>query len=383
MLEAREDMEHESWWEIKGGSVNVWYENWTKLGPLHLVVPNEYPINEGLEDVADLIEDGKIQCYKKQLQGVSDRPWWMPTSTGQFTVNSAWQLRRQKGQIHPDFQQLWIKGVPFKISFFLWRLWKGNIPTDDNLRRMRIAVVSRCYCCINPQQQETMMHLFLTRGFAAGVWNIFMEAAGIQVHMVQLHQVIKSLWKVKCGEKLKPIIQALPAMIVWELWKRRNIMRHGGRVSFKRVVHEINNNLFYLAKMRYPWLINIPFIWPDLIDFLENYNPSIICNIVHWKFPYNRWFKCNTDGASRGNPGPSSYNFFVRNWEGDLVYAQCAKIGDTTNVVAEARGILEGTSKFYSFSELPGAGKKILNLDKNQVPNLRIRNARNGRPKGM
>ncbi|XP_059284862.1 uncharacterized protein LOC132038160 [Lycium ferocissimum] len=64
MLEAREDMDHEIWWEIKGGSVNVCYQNWTKLGPLHWVVPNDFPINEGLEDVADLIEDGR---WKEQL----------------------------------------------------------------------------------------------------------------------------------------------------------------------------------------------------------------------------------------------------------------------------------------------------------------------------
>ncbi|XP_060185616.1 uncharacterized protein LOC132615077 [Lycium barbarum] len=360
MLEAREAIEHEIWWEIKGGTINVWYKNWTKLGALHHVVPTDFPINEALEDVADPIEGGrwkdqmlqqnfptgivdhiKSEIHIEQLQGVWDRPWWMPTSTGKFTINTAWDIMRHKSHIQEDFKQLWIKGVPFKISFFLWKLWKWIIPTDDNLMRINIVVVSRCYCCRVPQQ-ETMQHLFLTSNFAEGVWKVFLEAAGLHVNRVQLHQTIRAVWSVACGDMIKPIVQAIPAMITWELWKRRNTTRHGGKVSFRKVVHEVNNNLYYLTRMRYPSLQNVPFLWPDLVNCLERIQPRIITKVVHWKLPYARWFKCNTNGASRGNPGPSSYGFCVRNWQGDLVYAQCAEIGDSTIVVAEAKAILQG-----------------------------------------
>lgn len=37
----------------------------------------------------------------------------------------------------------WVKGLPFKIGFFLWRIWRGIIATDDNLKRMRLQVVSK------------------------------------------------------------------------------------------------------------------------------------------------------------------------------------------------------------------------------------------------
>ncbi|WMV19533.1 hypothetical protein MTR67_012918 [Solanum verrucosum] len=39
--------------------------------------------------------------------------------------------------------------------------------------------------------------------------------------------------------------------------------------------------------------------------------------------------------------------------------------------------VFAGTTNFYSFSELPCAGRKILNLDKIQTPNLRFRAANN------
>ncbi|XP_075084295.1 uncharacterized protein LOC142167870 [Nicotiana tabacum] len=54
------------------------------------------------------------------------------------------------------------------------------------------------------------------------------------------------------------------------------------------------------------------------------------------------WYKCNTDGASKGNPGPSSLGFCVRDDEGDVVYARAVDLGVTTNVMAEAKAILQG-----------------------------------------
>lgn len=40
---------------------------------------------------------------------------------------------------------------------------------------------------------------------------------------------------------------------------------------------------------------------------------------VIWEFPQQGWVKYNTDGASRGNPGISSYAFCIRNKQGDLL----------------------------------------------------------------
>ncbi|XP_059295549.1 uncharacterized protein LOC132048883 [Lycium ferocissimum] len=450
MLVATEEIENEIWWEIKAGTTNIWHENWTKLGALYHVVPDSFLVNENLTDVSELIEDGKWNdsllqlsfsneivdhikedIHVEQLQGNWDRPWWMPTPNGNFIVNSAWNILRNRGEKHEDFDHLWIQGIPFKVSFLIWRLWKHIISTDDNLRRIRIPIVSRCYCC-ESHRIETMQHLFLGSRFARGIWEVFLQAAGLQVNMVQLHQVIKHCWRAKCGEKLKPIVQAIPAMIIWELWKRRNTIGHRGRVSFRKVVHEVNNSLFYLTKIRYPWLNSIPFLWPEIVAMLDNYNPRIITKVMYWKLPPDRWFKCNTDGATRGNPGDSSYGFCVRNWLGDLLYAQSETIGESTNVIAEAKAILEGikysidmqllplivetdslllknmvegewkvpwgiisyverikrlkemyevkiqhvyregTLKIHSFSELPSAGRKLLNLDKHELPNLRI-----------
>ncbi|XP_059315633.1 uncharacterized protein LOC132066321 [Lycium ferocissimum] len=210
---------------------------------------------------------------------------------------------------------------------------------------------------------------------------------------------------------------------------------------------------------RYPWLKNVPFLWPELVAFLEGYKPILITKTIYWRLPDERWYKCNIDRASKGNHGPSSYGFFVRDWQGNLIYAECKELGINSNVFAEARAMMKGllhcvtqelhpliletdslliknvvdgvweipwcviteverirkmkaefnviiqhvyregntladfltnlafdfagTQSFNSFAELPSAGKKILNLDKHQVPNLKIRNVKNAEHIGV
>ncbi|XP_075095164.1 uncharacterized protein LOC142173466 [Nicotiana tabacum] len=173
-------------------------------------------------------------------------------------------------------------------------------------------VISRCWCYQQPQE-ESIEHIFVTSPTASKVWNLFMGAAGISVQLIQLKQIVRHWWYAKCCPKLKPLFQAVPTIITWEIWKRRNASKHGGLVSTNRVIHEINRTLHQLARVR-----------------------------VTWQFPFHGWYKCNADGASKGNPGPSSLGFCVRDDEGDVVYARAVDLGVTTNVVAEAKAILQG-----------------------------------------
>ncbi|KAK6802417.1 hypothetical protein RDI58_000197 [Solanum bulbocastanum] len=62
---------------------------------------------------------------------------------------------------------------------------------------------------------------------------------------------------------------------------------------------------------------------------------------VLWEFPPEGWVKYNTDGASRGNPGLSSYAFCLRDDRGDIHYAEGATLENTTRTVVETKAILE------------------------------------------
>src|SRR5581483_5072847 len=49
----------------------------------------------------------------------------------------------------------------------------------------------------------------------------------------------------------------------------------------------------------------------------------------------------NTDGASRGNPGPASFGYVIKKKDAEVLHQEGQKIGITTNNVAEYMGVLE------------------------------------------
>ncbi|KAH0661693.1 hypothetical protein KY284_026624 [Solanum tuberosum] len=69
--------------------------------------------------------------------------------------------------------------------------------------------------------------------------------------------------------------------------------------------------------------------------------------VIRLLHPPMGWWKCNTDGACRGNPGPSAAAFCIRNSAGDLVYAKGVKIQDSTSIVVEAIAVREGLQYYW------------------------------------
>lgn len=293
-----------------------------------------------------------------------------------------------------------------------------------------------------------MSHLFLTSYTAAKLWRLFANVAGIKIEGLQLSQVVIKWWTQDCCSTLKPIMKAVPTIIIWNLWKRRNNLKHGKTASFSSLVFKVNSDLWKLGRIVHPKLQDLPTNWSNIIAYLEKYKPELYYLPVYWK-PQEGCLKCNTDGASRGNPGRSTYGFVLRNSTGELIYAQGEEIEEGSNLQAEAIAIrealahcaTEGVTKvclqtdslvllkiltkvwevpwniavivddirglsqevqvhiqhvyregnsladcianlafdnpgrqiYNSFSELPSQAKRILNLDKNQYPSLRIK----------
>ncbi|XP_055835450.1 uncharacterized protein LOC129903954 [Solanum dulcamara] len=143
MIEARDNIEHEIWWESRSGTANIWFDNWTKLGALYYIIPEDFVIDEGIQDVKQIMLQGGWNMEKlHQLFPIDivdhiledlhfhepneewDKPRWMMTASGKFSLGTAWELLRSKATKSDIYKNIWIPGVPFKISFFVWRLWK-------------------------------------------------------------------------------------------------------------------------------------------------------------------------------------------------------------------------------------------------------------------
>ncbi|KAK4718532.1 hypothetical protein R3W88_016870 [Solanum pinnatisectum] len=87
-------------------------------------------------------------------------------------------------------------------------------------------------------------------------------------------------------------------------------------------------------------------LWRDMEDNSRSKTifhivPFVVIWVVRWFPPPIRWLKCNTDGASKGNPGLSSVAFCIRDHTGDLVVAIGKRIKDAPSLKAEALAIKE------------------------------------------
>lgn len=69
-----------------------------------------------------LVDHVQANLNSACLSDHNDQLWWTETSKGIFTVKSAWELLRRKTYINEDLTKLWIPGIPFKISFLVWRI---------------------------------------------------------------------------------------------------------------------------------------------------------------------------------------------------------------------------------------------------------------------
>lgn len=139
--------------------------------------------------------------------------------------------------------------------------------------------------------------------------------------------------------KLSSVYRAIPALLMWELWRRRNNRRHGKDMGFERILQQTQDVVYKLVKVKYPW-IEAPKEWEGIISVLQGYKPKIYYLAMKWDLPEQGWIKCNTDGASRGNPGESSYDFCIRDSYGDLISAEAQQIRIKTSMEAETTAIL-------------------------------------------
>ncbi|KAH0704871.1 hypothetical protein KY289_009947 [Solanum tuberosum] len=361
MLQARDLIEHQILWKMERGSVSVWHDNWTGLGDLYTITREEFQCDDTYKTVRDLTRQGEWDTevlheilpqelvnhilqniHPPKEEATMDKPCWMPETRGSFSVKSAWHYIRHKAEENKIYKWMWSKGVPFKMAFIMWRLWKFKIPVDDIMRRWGLEGPSKCWCCERPQH-ETLAHVFLKSDSANRTWSYFCSFAGLNIEGLQLREVIVLWWGTKIGTNMRPFYRALPSFTIWELWRKRNRMKHEGKqTSVARVIHNITRNMYMLVRLRKPFM-TCPVNWPDMLLEWTSYKPKMKVKRVLWEFPPNGWVKYNTDGASRGNPGLSSYAFVLRNAKGDVEYVERASIENTTNTVAEAKAILEAS----------------------------------------
>lgn len=74
---------------------------------------------------------------------------------------------------------------------------------------------------------------------------------------------------------------------------------------------------------------------------------------MKWTLPTEGWFKCNIDGSSKDNLGPSSGVFCIWNHEGDLEAATSSHFGFLTGLEVKTKAMLRGLEFCVAHNYLP------------------------------
>ncbi|KAG5616090.1 hypothetical protein H5410_015914 [Solanum commersonii] len=102
-----------------------------------------------------------------------------------------------------------------------------------------------------------MTYLFLTAPIANKLWRQFADCAGIKMEGMLLQQIIIAWWKHKASPKLQEVYRAIPTIVLWTIWRRRNAIKYGNNIKYEEMVNQIVGVVRQLIKHKYPWIKKI------------------------------------------------------------------------------------------------------------------------------
>ena len=347
--------EEHIFWSLGNGVISFWHDHWLHEGSLqdllHSEVSSPEPVswywqqnNWDLSKLSMVLPPYICQIVAATPinYGHKDQPLWKPSADGSFSLKSAWHLIREKGQRQVLYKKLWSPVILPTISIFLWRLLKDWIPTDDRMQRKGFSLASKCWCC---EDSETFQHLFFSSCKAKAVWHHFACLFNISLPQTLNVNLFLQAWEITGSKSQDHIRNFIPFLTLWFIWCARNDAKYRGiQMRSQRVICNIYSYLHRLSVCNLwkhsHWkgdrciapLLGIPLSKPI------KPRPKI----VYWVKPSANWFKLNTDGASRGNPGIAGAGGILRNHQGQVIFAFHKSLGVTSNINAELQALQTG-----------------------------------------
>ncbi|XP_027158099.1 uncharacterized protein LOC113759728 [Coffea eugenioides] len=192
-------------WLVYAGTCDFWYDNW--LGTRALF--HKASVNGALS-FRDFLTDGRwnslllAQYFPSDITAMilqhptpeGERPdevVWMPTTSGQFSLSSAFQEVRQSRNASWLFSHIWHPQIPLKVSFFMLSLLLRRLPLDDILGKFGVQNLSKCFCCLTAEG-ESIEHIFATGQLAMAIWDSFGATCGIFLPQVPLRDRLVAWW---------------------------------------------------------------------------------------------------------------------------------------------------------------------------------------------
>ncbi|KAL0283419.1 UNVERIFIED_CONTAM: putative ribonuclease H protein [Sesamum radiatum] len=270
----------------------------------------------------------------------TDLPHWKLSGDGTFTIKSTWNSFRQARTALQLFKEIWCPFVTPTMSIFLWRLLNDKIPVDQKIQSKGIQLASKCTCCNNI---ETLSHVFLDGPEISKVWEFFARKLNVILPSTKNITLFFSYWRFSSIGK-NHIRTILPMLILWFCWLERNDSKHRGlKFNSDRIIWKVHQFIQTIGRTKAASSVN----WRGdsnlayCMGFPTCVKRKTNLMTVKWYKPDRGWIKINTDGASKGNPGPAGAGGIARDEKGMPIFAFYEFIGEATNMYAEVYGLFK------------------------------------------
>ena len=117
-----------------------------------------------------------LYSHRMSREG-EDKIWWVPFSKENFDVRSFYNTLASKEASHFPWKSIWRSKALSRVVFFTWMAVLEKILTFDNLKKMNLIVINRCYLC--KSNGETIDHHLLHCEIACSLWYAIFSQVGL------------------------------------------------------------------------------------------------------------------------------------------------------------------------------------------------------------
>lgn len=265
------------------------------------------------------------------VKGARDRLSWGGCSNGKFTVKSAYSFLSldwsSKQQMARFFSRIWRVVAHERVRVFIWLA--ANQVLMTNVERYRRHLCDSSLCSVCKSGEETILHILRDCPAMAGIWTRLLPARRLSSFFSKslLEWIYANL-----GEEIE--INGCPwavtfSQAIWWGWKWRCGNIFGENRKCRDRVRFIKDRALDV------WKAHVHKMGVTTRTAREE-------RLIAWSPPRVGWFKLNTDGASRGNPGLATAGGVVRDGDGNWCYGFSLNIGICSAPLAELWGAYYG-----------------------------------------
>jgi mannosylglycoprotein endo-beta-mannosidase len=214
----------------------LWFDPWVADGRLVDLLGEELTITPGTElwKVSNIVRNGEwdtssiiFNQFQASISYVciseTEDSWeWKGTTSGSFTLASAWDKIRERGNIFDLFNMVWFPYGSPKMSSCVLKAIKDRLPFRERLKRFGILQEDSCVLCSG--NIETRDHLFFLCPFVSYIWSLCKLKMGIhsQNHgnLIQEASFIKQQFKAK--DRMFILSRSVFQSMIWHIWIERN-----------------------------------------------------------------------------------------------------------------------------------------------------------------